>query len=381
MASRMSEPLVWRHRTGEIVLDRTRVMGVLNVTPDSFSDRGRFLDPDAAVRRGLEMVEEGADILDIGGESTRPGSEPVPADEEWRRVSPVIQGLAGMLSIPISIDTRKPDIAQKAIRAGASIVNDVTALQDPGMVSVLANSGVGVILMHLRGEPKTMQDRPTYVDVVDEVRDFWALRMRKAVTEGIAAEAIALDPGIGFGKDLDHNLALLRHLDTLGALGRPVVVGVSRKSFLKRLGAGDEARDRLAGSLAAAAFAVAHGAHVIRAHGESYTKTMRLPMSTLIVHGDSPEAFVENVGHYLRAGQRLIYSRNRWIAGGVISIIVLSIFVVVLLYAFFVTASPGFAVWSVLLGGFLAFSVYVFWWSLTPPRPTETQERIPSLRP
>src|SRR2546425_6206541 len=217
MASRMSEPVVWRHRTGEIVLDRTRVMGVLNVTPDSFSDGGRFLDPDAAVRRGLEMVEEGADILDIGGESTRPGSEPVPADEEWRRVSPVIQGLAGMLSIPISIDTRKPDIAQKAIRAGASIVNDVTALQDPGMVSVLANSGVGVILMHLRGEPKTMQDRPTYVDVVDEVRDFLALRMRQAVTEGIAAEAIALDPGIGFGKDLDHNLALLRHLDTLGA--------------------------------------------------------------------------------------------------------------------------------------------------------------------
>src|SRR2546427_78499 len=174
MASRMSEPLVWRHRTGEIVLDRTRVMGVLNVTPDSFSDGGRFLDPDAAVRRGLEMVEEGADILDIGGESTRPGSEPVPADEEWRRVSPVIQGLA--------------------------------------------------------------------------------------------AEAIAVDPGAGFGEDLDHHLALLRHLDTLGAVGRPVVVGVSRKSCLKRLGAGDEARDRLAGSLAAAAFAVAHGAHVIRAH-------------------------------------------------------------------------------------------------------------------
>src|SRR3989441_8775025 len=266
MACPMSEPLVWRHRTGEIVFDRTRVMGVLNVTPDSFSDGGRFLAPDAAVRRGLEMAEQGADIIDIGGESTRPGSEPVPADEEWRRVSPVIQELAGKLSTPISIDTRKPDIAQKAIRAGASIVNDVTALQDPGMVPVVANSGVGVILMHLRGEPKTMQDRPTYVDVVDEVRDFLALRMRKAVTEGIAAEAIALDPRIGFGKDLDHNLALLRHLDTLGALGRPVVVGVSRKSFLKRLGAGDEARDRLAGSLAAAAFAVAHGARVIRAH-------------------------------------------------------------------------------------------------------------------
>src|SRR5256712_4454724 len=266
MASRMSEPLVWRHRTGEIVLDRTRVMGVLNVTPDSFSDGGRFLDPDAAVRRGLEMVEEGADILDIGGESTRPGSEPVPADEEWRRVSPVIQGLAGKLSIPTSIATRKPDIAQKAIRAGASIVNDVTALQDPGMVPVVANSGVGVILMHLRGEPKTMQDRPVYVDVVDEVRGFLTDRMRKAVEGGVTTEAIAVDPGIGFGKDLDHNLALLRHLDILTTLGRPVVVGGARKSFLKAVGGGHEASERPAGSLAAAASAVAREAPVRLAH-------------------------------------------------------------------------------------------------------------------
>jgi dihydropteroate synthase len=262
----MSEPLVWRHRTGEVILDRTRVMGILNVTPDSFSDGGRFLAPDAAVRRGLEMVEEGADIIDVGGESTRPGSDPVPADEEWRRVSPVIEGLAGRLSTPISIDTRKPDIARKAIRAGASIVNDVTALEDPGMVPVVANSAVGVVLMHLRGEPKTMQDRPEYVDVVDEVRDFLAARIRKAVGGGVPIEAIAVDPGIGFGKDLDHNLALLRHLDKLTALGRPILVGVSRKSFLKRLGAGNEASERLAGSLAAAAFAIAHGARVIRAH-------------------------------------------------------------------------------------------------------------------
>ena len=262
----MSEPLVWRHRTGEIVFDRTRVMGVLNVTPDSFSDGGRFLAPAAAVRRGLEMVEEGADIIDIGGESTRPGSDPVPAEEEWGRVSPVIQGLAGKLSAPISIDTRKPDVARKAIRAGASIVNDVTALEDPAMASVVANSRVGVVLMHLRGEPKTMQDRPVYVDVVDEVRGFLTDRMRKAVEGGVATEAIAVDPGIGFGKDLDHNLDLLRHLDILTTLGRPVVVGVSRKSFLKRLGGGNEASERLAGSLAAAALAVARGAHVIRAH-------------------------------------------------------------------------------------------------------------------
>lgn len=262
----MSEPLVWRHRTGEMVLDRTRIMGVLNVTPDSFSDGGRFLDPDAAVRRGLEMVEEGADIIDVGGESTRPGSDPVPVDEEWRRVSPVIQGLAGKIQVPISIDTRKPDIARRAIRAGASIVNDVTALRDPEMVPVVASSRVGAVLMHLRGEPKTMQDRPRYPDVVQEVREFLEERVRSAASHGIDREAIAVDPGIGFGKDVNHNLTLLRHLDTLTELGRPIVVGVSRKSFLKRLGAGDEADDRLAGSLAAATLAVAYGAHVIRVH-------------------------------------------------------------------------------------------------------------------
>ena len=241
-------------------------MGVLNVTPDSFSDGGRFFDSVAAVRRGLEMAEQGADIIDVGGESTRPGSDRVPAEEEWRRVSPVIRELAANLTIPISIDTRKPDIARKAIRAGASIVNDVTALQDPEMVPVVASSRVGVVLMHLRGEPKTMQDRPSYSDVVAEVREFLEERVRTAASHGIALEAIAVDPGIGFGKDLNHNLALLRHLDALALLGQPIVVGVSRKSFLKRLGAGDEAVDRLAGSVAAATLAVAHGAHVIRAH-------------------------------------------------------------------------------------------------------------------
>ena len=209
----MSEPLVWRHRTGEIVFDRTRVMWVLNVTPDSFSDGGRFFDSVAAVRRGLEMAEQGADIIDVGGESTRPGSDRVPAEEEWRRVSPVIRELAANLTIPISIDTRKPDIARKAIRAGASIVNDVTALQDPEMVPVVASSRVGVVLMHLRGEPKTMQDRPSYSDVVAEVREFLEERVRTAASHGIALEAIAVDPGIGFGKDLNHNLALLRHPD------------------------------------------------------------------------------------------------------------------------------------------------------------------------
>lgn len=283
----MTEPLVWRHRTGELVLDRTRVMGVLNVTPDSFSDGGRFLDPEIAVRRGLEMVEQGADIIDIGGESTRPGAAPVLAGDEWRRVSHVVQGIAGKLDAPISIDTRKPDVARRAIRAGASIVNDVTAMRDPDMAAVVANSGAGVVLMHMRGDPETMQDQPTYADVVREVREFLERRVRTAVEAGVAPEAIAVDPGIGFGKDLDQNLDLLRHMDTLVPLGRPIVVGVSRKSFLKKLGAGDETRDRLAGSLAAATFAILKGARVIRAHDIVETVRMARVADAVLLGSES----------------------------------------------------------------------------------------------
>ncbi len=259
---------VWRHRTGEIVLDRTRVMGVLNVTPDSFSDGGTYFDPDAAIRHGLEMVEQGADVIDIGGESTRPRSTPVPMDEEWRRVAPVVEALARKVDVPLSIDTMKSEVAERAIAAGASIVNDVSGMREPSMIRAAASSRAGVVVMHMLGNPKTMQEHPRYADVVGEVRSFLADRVSALQSVGLAPEAIAVDPGIGFGKSLDHNLALLRGLDALAALGHPVVVGVSRKSFIGKLGAG-EPGERLPGSLAAAALAVSRGANVVRAHDVS----------------------------------------------------------------------------------------------------------------
>jgi len=256
---------VWRHRAGELVLDRTRIMGVLNVTPDSFSDGGLFSEPEAAVRHGFEMADQGADLLDIGGESTRPGSDPVPAEEEWRRVGPVIEALARKVDTPLSIDTMKPEVAEKAVGAGAVIVNDVSGMRDPAMVRFVASARVGVVAMHMLGNPKTMQEHPHYEDAVREVRAYLADRIAALQAAGVPSEAIAIDPGVGFGKELEHNLALLRHLDQLAALGHPVVVGVSRKSFIAKLGAG-EPGERLPGSLAAATLAVAKGAHVVRAH-------------------------------------------------------------------------------------------------------------------
>jgi dihydropteroate synthase len=261
----MPTATAWKHLTGELTLDRTRVMGVLNVTPDSFSDGGRFLDPDVAVLRGLEIAEEEADLLDVGGESTRPGAEPVSPADEWKRVGPVLEHLGRKLDIPISIDTRHFEVARKALRAGASIVNDVDGLRDPAMVDVVRRSGAGVVLMHMRGDPRTMQARPAYADVVREVRVYLEDRVRKAVAARIPRESIAVDPGIGFGKTAAHNVEVLRNLGQIAGLGHPVVVGVSRKSFLEALGGG-EAGDRLAASLAAAAFAAGRGAHVIRAH-------------------------------------------------------------------------------------------------------------------
>jgi len=240
-------------------------MGVLNVTPDSFSDAGLHYEYDAAVRRGLEIVEQGADLIDIGGESTRPRSDPVPADEEWRRVGRVIETLAQKVDVPISIDTMKVAVAEKAIDAGASVVNDVSGMRDPGLVRLVAARRVGVVAMHMLGNPKTMQQDPQYADVVAEVRTFLAERIAALEAAGVASEAIAIDPGIGFGKSLDHNLTLLRGLGDLASLGHPLVVGVSRKSFIGKLGAG-EPGERLPGSLAAASLAVARGADVIRAH-------------------------------------------------------------------------------------------------------------------
>lgn len=240
-------------------------MGVLNVTPDSFSDGGQFYEMDAAIRRGLEMVEQGADLLDIGGESTRPRSDPVSHEEEWRRVGRVIATLARQVDVPLSIDTMKPEVAEKAVAAGASIVNDVSGMRDPAMVRFVASAQVGVVAMHMLGNPKTMQEHPEYQDVVGEVTAFLADRIAALQVAGVPPEAIAIDPGVGFGKSLDHNLDLLRNLDRLAALGHPVVVGVSRKSFIGRIGAG-EPGERLPGSLAAAALAVSHGANVVRAH-------------------------------------------------------------------------------------------------------------------
>ena len=244
-----------------------RVMGVVNVTPDSFSDGGRYLDTGRAIRHGLELADEGAAILDIGGESTRPGADPVDVEEELRRVLPVIEGLApARPQAQISIDTSKAVVAAEAIRRGATMVNDVTAFRgDPKMVEVVAEAGVDCCLMHMLGEPRTMQRDPHYEDVVGEVRAFLEERLGYAVAAGIDEARITLDPGIGFGKTIVHNLELLGRLDELAAIGPPVMVGPSRKSFLGRL-TGRPVGERLAGTLAACVVAYAHGARVFRVH-------------------------------------------------------------------------------------------------------------------
>ncbi len=246
--------------------DGFTLMGVINVTPDSFSDGGRFLDPQSAVTQGLRLEQEGADILDIGGESTRPGAAPVSGGEECRRVLPVIEGLisAGTRA-RISIDTSKPAVAEAALSAGATMVNDVTALRDPGMASVVVRAGADVCLMHMLGEPRTMQDDPSYEDVVGDVKAFLKARLDYAVGEGIAAERVLLDPGIGFGKTVEHNLELLGRLDELVGLGPPVVIGTSRKSFLGRL-TGRPVDDRVAATIATCVVAYERGATVFRVH-------------------------------------------------------------------------------------------------------------------
>jgi len=258
-------PRVWRARDIEWTIDRTLVMGVLNVTPDSFSDGGKFLDPRAAVERAGRIAEEGADVLDIGGESTRPGARPVPADEEWRRIGPVVEAVARRVDLPISVDTYKPEIARKAIRAGAVIVNDVRGLRDNEMVKVIANSRAGAVIMHMKGEPATMQENPRYEDVVGEVKAFLAERLRDAVSHGVSMESIVVDPGLGFGKTPDHNTTLLHALREISAIGRPVLVGTSRKSFLESVHSAAGGR-RLEASLAAAAVGVQNGADVVRVH-------------------------------------------------------------------------------------------------------------------
>jgi dihydropteroate synthase len=244
-----------------------RIMGVVNVTPDSFSDGGLFLDTEDAVRHALELVAEGADILDVGGESTRPGARPVAEDEERRRVVPVLERIAGERArVQLSVDTSKPDVARAALDAGATYVNDVTAFRaDPGMAGLVAERGVECCLMHMLGEPRTMQDDPRYEDVVSDVKAFLEERLAFAVAEGVPEARVMLDPGIGFGKTLEHNLELLRRLDEIVALGRPVVVGTSRKSFLGRI-TGREVGERLPGTIATNVLALERGASVFRVH-------------------------------------------------------------------------------------------------------------------
>ena len=244
---------------------RPSVMGVLNVTPDSFSDGGLFVDPETAIDHGRRLLEEGAALVDVGGESTRPGAAPVTAEEELARLEPVLEGLGGL---PLSIDTAKATVARRALELGAVLVNDVTALRgDPGMAEVVADGDAFVCLMHMQGEPRTMQVAPHYDDVVADVLAFLEERLAFAVEQGIAEERICVDPGIGFGKTPDQNLELLRRLDELGTLGRPVLVGVSRKSTLGRIvGDASATTGTLAGSLAAAVAAFERGASMIRAH-------------------------------------------------------------------------------------------------------------------
>ncbi|GIW70552.1 MAG: hypothetical protein KatS3mg102_0094 [Planctomycetota bacterium] len=272
--------LRWRHRRGVLELDGPLLMGVLNLTPDSFSDGGQWSDPEAAVARAHAMVAEGAAIIDVGGESTRPGAEPVPAAEELRRVLPVLQRLAGSgpdaLAVPVSIDTRRAEVAREALAAGAAIVNDVTGLADPAMRAVVAEARAGCVIMHMRGEPRTMQQDPRYDDVVGEVEHWLVAAAAQAERDGVAREAIAVDPGLGFGKTAVHNLLLLRHLDAIAASGRPVVVGISRKSFLGRIVAGEQPpredrlvrapAERLPAALALSCAAVGAGARVLRTH-------------------------------------------------------------------------------------------------------------------
>lgn len=275
----------WRHARGSLDLSRPVVMGIVNVTPDSFSDGGAAFDPGAARDRGLALLEQGADVLDIGGESTRPGAAPVDADEERRRILPVVEALADC-GAPLSIDTTKALVARAALDAGAAIINDVSALGDPEMLALAIERGAGLALMHMQGEPRTMQADPSYEDVVDEVLTFLLARATAAEASGLPAACIALDPGIGFGKTLDHNLELLRATPRFAACGYPLLIGTSRKSMIKQglervaartpapaEAAGgyprapqDEPSERAWGTAATVAHAVAAGAQIIRVH-------------------------------------------------------------------------------------------------------------------
>ncbi len=245
---------------------RTRIMGVLNVTPDSFSDGGQYLESNKAVERGITMAREGADIIDVGGESTRPYSRKITVSEELDRVVPVIEGLRKELAIPISIDTCKGEVAQEALKVGASMINDISALRfDPDMASIAAEAGVPVILMHMKGMPENMQKNPTYGDLIPEIFDFLEDVIERSVSAGIKRDLIIVDPGIGFGKTFDHNLKIIKELSRFEALERPVLLGTSNKAFIGHI-LGKEVYERDTGTMATIAYGVINGAHIVRVH-------------------------------------------------------------------------------------------------------------------
>jgi len=263
----------WQIRGRTLSFGRPIVLGIVNVTPDSFSDGGQFLDHDAAINHAIKLVGEGADVLDIGGESTRPGAEPVPLDEELRRVVPVVREVARRTGIPISVDTYKAEVARQCLKAGAAVVNDVFALRgDPEMPNVIREFGAGAILMHMQGTPQTMQIAPTYDDVTQAVEQFFEDRLRALTAAGIPLEQLAIDPGIGFGKTTAHTWELLAGLPRLRRFGRPICLGVSRKGFLGKL-TGRDTPDRIAARLSVACHAIALGAtHIVRTHDVAPTR-------------------------------------------------------------------------------------------------------------
>ena len=264
MAVQKSSLFTWHCGAYQLTLNRPLVMGIVNVTPDSFSDGGRFIQTAAAIAHAKQLVQDGADILDIGGESTRPGATPVPLEEELRRVIPVIEGLCD-IGVPLSIDTYKPAVMLAAIKAGVSIVNDVRALQEPDALEIVANGNVGVCLMHMQGLPQTMQVAPQYTNVLQEVMAFLGARRDAAIAAGIDATRITLDPGFGFGKRVEDNIQLIQQLEALQVLGRPLLVGLSRKSILGAI-AGADATQKLHAGIAASVISVMKGAKIVRVH-------------------------------------------------------------------------------------------------------------------
>jgi dihydropteroate synthase len=273
----------------QLNLNRPHVMGIINVTPDSFSDGGQFVSINLAVEQALKLIAEGADILDVGGESTRPGAHPVSLNEELNRVIPVIEALSSVSTVPISIDTYKPEVMRLAIAAGADIVNDIRALQEPDALDIVANSKAGVCLMHMQGLPQTMQLAPQYDDVVSEVKQFLIDRMNVAISHGIAKNRILLDPGFGFGKTRAHNISLIQQLNKLIDIGQPLLVGLSRKSVLGSITGGDESQ-RLYASIAASVISAMSGAKIIRVHDVKATvdalKVVTAIQQTQIKTGD-----------------------------------------------------------------------------------------------